>query len=87
MKTFVLEIVTPEASFPQKTVVSADVEAVAGRLTVLSGHAPLICSLLAGETRLRLEDDTEETWMTGPGTMTVSHNAVTLLVKSSTISS
>jgi len=87
MNTFSLEIITPEASFPLKDLFAADVPGADGRLTILSGHAALICSLSAGETRLRLEDNTAETWMTGPGTLTVSHDAATLLVTSATRSS
>lgn len=77
-----LDIITPDLSVPPRAMVSADTPGADGRLTVLPGHAPLVCSLSPGQTRLRLEDGARETWATGAGTLTVARDSVTLLVQS-----
>ena len=84
MKTFKLEIITPEQSFPSRDIVAVDVPAAEGRLTVLPGHAPLVCTLTAGNVSLRNTDDTKETLSIGSGTMTVNKAVVTLLVRKAT---
>lgn len=92
MRTFTLEIVTPERSFPARQVVFLDVPGVVGRLTVLPGHEPFICALTAGPVHLRAvaalagndgkePGVTHETWHIKRGTLSVEANRTTLLVR------
>ena len=96
MNTFKLEIITPDKRYPPREVLSVDVPAEKGRLTVLARHQPFICSLTAGTVKIGIRDAGPETgdfeprhtqavgkeeWTIGPGTMSVAREAVTLLVK------
>ena len=80
----VLEIITPSEPTPPRDVVSVDVPAADGRLAVQPGHAPLVCSLASGQVHIRTEDGAVRTWSIGPGTMTFSCDAVSMLVRSAT---
>lgn len=80
MRTFKLEIVTRDAAYPSRDVTSLNVSAEKGRLTVLARHQPLVCSLHAGRTVIRDDEDRKEDWHIGEGTMTVTRKGVTLLV-------
>ena len=54
MRSFKMEIVTPDRHYPERDVTFLDVPAEQGRLTVLAGHEPLICGLCDGLLRLRV---------------------------------
>lgn len=82
MKTFELEIVTPDGGPPPLAATSLDVPAEGGRLTVLPGHQPLIAALRAGRTRVVGAAGARADWLTGPGTLTVAPDGVCLLVRS-----
>lgn len=81
MPTVHLEIVTPE-----RVVVSEDVNVVVapgaeGEFGVLEGHVPFLSSLLPGELRYKVGDETE--WFAvGRGFAEVSNDNVTVLVDS-----
>ena len=89
MNTFRLEMVTPEETYPARAVEAVDVPAAYGRLTVLAGHEPFVCSLGPGELRIRPAPDAgggetptvDETWTVRRGTLVVERESVTLLVR------
>ena len=80
MKTFHLEIVTRESALAERSVVSINVPAEHGRLTVLARHQAFVCGLRAGEARIGLPEGTREVWRIGPGTLTVRDDRAVLLV-------
>ena len=81
MNAFQFQIITPDRILPEREIVFLDVPAEEGRLTVLAGHQPFICSLRAGEIKLRSGEGESENISIGPGTMTVTPDGVTLLVR------
>ncbi len=80
-KAFQLEIVLPETPLPPRSVVSIDVPAADGRLTVMANHQPLIAALQPGSVIIKDENDKLETWSTSAGALQVEKNCVTLLVR------
>jgi F-type H+-transporting ATPase subunit epsilon len=82
MKTFTLEIVTPERAYAARALTMLDVPGRGGRLAVLAHHAPLVCAVRAGEMELVEQDGTRARWTVGPGTLAVEGDAATLLVRS-----
>jgi F0F1-type ATP synthase epsilon subunit len=82
MSSFELEILTPLARYPRRKVSAVDVPAEKGRLTVLAGHQPLVCTLNRGAVRIEGTDGVTERWQVAEGFMTVLREGVTLLVES-----
>ena len=82
MGTFNLEIITPEQAYPARPVRALDVPAHEGRLTVLPGHQPFICSLQAGRMEVEVPEGGQEAWTIGTGTLSVGPEGVTVLVQS-----
>ncbi|MFC1462171.1 FoF1 ATP synthase subunit delta/epsilon [Verrucomicrobiota bacterium] len=81
-RKFKLEIITPAGATPARMVTFLDVPAVCGRLTVLANHEPMICSLAEGFVRVREDDEVaEERWEIGQGSMEVTRDDVTLLLR------
>ena len=92
MDTFKLEIITPDTAYPPRDVVSLDVPAEKGRLAILAHHEPFVCTITGGKIVIRnsvdaLEDSNQkkagerESWTTGPGTMVVTADMVTILAR------
>jgi F0F1-type ATP synthase epsilon subunit len=81
VNTFKLRIITPHSSCPTRNASSLNVPAENGRLTVLAGHQPMICLLTGGIIKFADPAGNPENWSTGPGTMAVEHNQVTLLLQ------
>jgi F0F1-type ATP synthase epsilon subunit len=80
-----VEIVTPSQAEPPREVRAIEVAAEKGRLTILPGHAPLVCALEPGEARLVDPGGDSERWRLGRGTLTVARGVVTLLVQSAQV--
>lgn len=80
-KKFAVEIVTPERVVLSEEAESLVVPAEKGYLGVLAGHAPLLCTLRAGEVRLKTARG-ERLFATGGGFLEVVRNKATLLVDS-----
>ena len=79
MSTFTLRIVTPALAYPDREVVSVDVPAEAGRLTVLARHQPLVCLVRKGEVRIGT-GSAVECWQVKAGVLRVQPSNVVLLV-------
>lgn len=56
------------------------VPGVAGEMTLLANHAPLISPLKRGEIRYKKTDGEEERIAIESGTLEVSHNHATILI-------
>jgi F-type H+-transporting ATPase subunit epsilon len=84
MNSFTLEIVTPDGAEPSCRITSLGVPAHDGRLTVLAHHQPFICLLRSGTLVIRMEDGTEATREIDEGSMRVTRDGVTLLVRAIT---
>jgi F-type H+-transporting ATPase subunit epsilon len=56
------------------------VPGIAGEMTLLAEHTPLISPLKAGTLRYKKEDGTEETHEITSGTLEVSTNHATILI-------
>ena len=79
MNTFSLTIATPDGNRFQDDVYALFLRGAEGDLAVMAGHTPFITSVMAGQCRLHLTDDTERSATLDGGLLTVSADAVTLL--------
>ncbi len=61
-------------------VVSVTVPGIAGEMTLLADHAPLISPLKQGTISYKSNDGTEEKILIEGGTLEISHNHATILV-------
>jgi len=84
VRTFPLQLITRGGEVFARDVVSVDVPAVEGRLTVLARHEPLVCSVLEGSVKIRAASGEYETWDVMPGVMQVGRDGVELVVQSAT---
>jgi F0F1-type ATP synthase epsilon subunit len=81
MKPFTAEIVTPDGMERFENVVAVHAPAEKGWLTVLAGHAPFVCLLRPGLLRIGFETGDEAAREIGRGTLTVSREGVSVLVR------
>jgi F-type H+-transporting ATPase subunit epsilon len=79
--TFRFEIVTPQDSCFAEDVSALQVPAEHGRLAVLAGHQPMLCSLRPGTVTVTRGTGERETWAIGAGTMTVAPDGVSILAR------
>lgn len=77
-KTFLIEILTPERVFFNGTVQSVSVEAAGGRLTVLAGHAPMVCTLSVGQLLINTGEE-QKIAFHSKGYMDVTRDYVVIL--------
>ncbi len=82
MKTFLLEIVSPEKLLFSQEVESVVAPAAEGMIGILAGHAPFLSSLKPGEIKAKSEG-WEHFFATTGGFMEVLPDKTTLLVESS----
>ena len=81
MKSFELEIVTPEARVFSGTVQSVQVPGTEGSFQVLYNHAPIISTLGEGKVKLVDEDGKDQVFNTQNGVIEVLKNKVIILVE------
>lgn len=79
MKTFLLNIASPDGSLFSGQVERIALRGAEGDLAVMAGHVPFITSVQAGECHVYLEDGTVKKAKTEGGLLTVTHEVVTLL--------
>ena len=79
MKTFPLEIVTPEGAAYQGNAVQLSVRAVSGSLSVLAGHIPMMTALKSGVCRVYEEENKPLEAECSGGLLSVTKEKVTLL--------
>lgn len=81
MKTFEIEIVTPETRIFKGQVTSAMFPGSEGLFQVLSNHAPIISTLGKGDIRLGIEGGQETAYGVNGGVVEVMNNSVIVLVE------
>ena len=82
MNTFLLEIAAPDRSRRVEDVTFLDVPATDGRTTILPGHQPIICALVAGRGILRTKNaEADQEFDIGGGVMTVAPNTVRIVTR------
>ena len=81
MKTYLLDILTPERSFFSDQVESLMVFAPDGSISILAGHAPLVTPLEAGSLQIRKDGQWKEAFHS-EGFMEVTRSGVVVFVQS-----
>ena len=81
MKSFALEIRTPEKEIFLGRIIDLRVEAKDGKLGVLADHAPLAAMLAPGSIRCTLESGEEIDFQGESGFLIVKDNFASLLLK------
>ncbi len=81
MKTFELEIVTPEAQVFSGAVKSVQVPGSLGSFQVLYNHAPIISTLSKGKIKLLRDDGEEVDFSMKDGVIEVLKNKTIILVE------
>jgi F-type H+-transporting ATPase subunit epsilon len=76
-----VQILTPEGSVHDGVAAMVIAPSVGGELGILPRHVPLIVQLKAGETRIKLPDDTEVIMATTTGYMSVEDDRVLIMVE------
>ena len=76
-----VQILTPEGSVHDGVAAMVIAPSVGGELGILPRHVPLIVQLRAGETRLKLLDETEVVMATTAGYMSVEDDRVLIMVE------
>lgn len=79
MAVFHLEVVTPDATVYMGEVTSVTAPAEDGRIGVLSGHAPLCCTIAVGEVLVREAGGGERRFLVGDGFLEVARNTCRIL--------
>ena len=63
MRTFFLEIITPEKTFFRGEVESIHIPSVGGSCTVMAGHQPMVFAVEPGTIRITADGKTREAFM------------------------
>ena len=79
MKTYLLNISSPDGKLFSGQVVSLIVRGVEGEFCVLADHIPFITSVVDGKCIIELEDGTVKDGQTEGGMITVGKDDVTFL--------
>ena len=79
MKTYLLNISSPDGKLFSGQVVSLIVRGVEGEFCVLADHIPFITSVVDGKCIIELEDGTVKEGHTEGGLITIGKNEVTYL--------
>jgi len=80
MDTLKLTVSVPEKRLFEGEAKSVTVPGEDGQMTILSGHAPLLSTLVAGDVIVST-DSNEETYEIGGGFIEVNENGATILAK------
>ncbi|MBC8465091.1 MAG: ATP synthase F1 subunit epsilon [Parcubacteria group bacterium] len=77
--SFTFEIVTPERVVSKETIASLTLPTVAGELTVLTGHVPMVTVLSTGVIETEKEDGTRDIMAVSGGFVEVMHEKTVIL--------
>jgi F-type H+-transporting ATPase subunit epsilon len=77
--SFMLEILTPEASVYWGRATSVTVKAIDGEVQVLSGHAPYVNLTVPGDIRVNTEDERSLNFKGGRGIVEVARDKTSIL--------
>ena len=79
MKTFLLNVTSPEGRMFSDEVQMVTARGAEGDLAVLAGHIPFVTTLQPCECKIVMPDETEKTGTADGGILTVSAEQVTIL--------
>ena len=79
MKTFLLNISSPDGKIFSGAIVSIIVRGVEGEFAVMADHVPFITNVVPGKCIIELEDGTVKNGQTEGGLITVGKDEVTYL--------
>lgn len=82
MRTFPLNISSPDGSLFNGEITKIALRGAEGELAIMAGHIPFITSVQPCEFHIELEDGTVKTGRTEGGILTVSDEAVIFLTGS-----
>jgi F-type H+-transporting ATPase subunit epsilon len=82
MKTFELEIVTPEGAVYADKAVQLSVMAIDGSRSILANHIPLVTALKSAPCRIYVDDRTVKEGICSGGVLSVEKEKVRLLCTS-----
>ena len=80
MNTFKLTVCTPMGNAFEAQVTMLSLRGSEGDLAVLKGHIPFITTIIEGECKIVLPDDTEQIYKTGTGILSIGKDEATVLV-------
>ncbi|PIS09102.1 hypothetical protein COT75_03265 [Candidatus Beckwithbacteria bacterium CG10_big_fil_rev_8_21_14_0_10_34_10] len=82
MKKFYLEILKDnQVFFSSNKIKSLTAPSEEGQISILHGHAPLICQLKEGKIKIRFEDKTKAFYIQGTGFLYIEDNKTSLYVQ------
>ena len=79
MRTFLLNISSPDGKLFSGEAVMITLRGIEGDLAVMAGHIPFITSVVPCEVKITLPDGSEKVGHTDGGLLTVAADGVTLL--------
>lgn len=87
-QTFDLTIMLPEATYPAREVISLDIPASDGRMTILARHQPMLIAITEGKIFIQRKNAPErqrECWQVGEGAVLIQPSGVTITTHSATL--
>ncbi len=78
-----LIVLTPEKEIFSGSIKSVKVPGVNGQFEILTGHAPIVSSLVKGEIRIITSDGNKQNYSISKGFVEVLRDEVSLLVQNS----
>ena len=80
MSNFKLIVCTPSGNAFEGDASMLTLRGSEGDLAILAGHIPFVTTVVKGECKIVLPDETEQKYQTGTGLLSVGKDDVTLLV-------
>ena len=79
MKTFYVQLLTPEKTFFEGEIVRLNVALSDGGYEVLSDHMPSICKIIGGKCEFTLPDNSRKIFASNDGILNIGRDKVMLL--------
>lgn len=81
MKTFFLEILTPDKNIFKGEVESTKVDAITGKMGILANHVSLCTMLKNGKIQIKLSNGDEKLYDCDSGVLIIKNNHVSIHLK------
>jgi F-type H+-transporting ATPase subunit epsilon len=81
VKTFDLEILTPDQKIFKEKVESVNVNTIDGEMGILANHAPLCAVLNKGKIKIKLSKESKKEYLSSDGVVIIKGNTVSIHVK------
>ncbi|NLL55591.1 MAG: hypothetical protein GX242_00040 [Clostridiales bacterium] len=78
MKTFFVELISPNKIFFEGEVVALSVTAIDGGMEVLASHIPALCAIKSGQCQITLPDNTKKAFISNDGLLNIGREKTTL---------